>query len=39
MGFKEKVAEEFRLIQNEICAGLEKIDGKAKFKEDKWERP
>jgi coproporphyrinogen III oxidase len=26
-------------LQDEICAGLEKIDGKAKFEQDKWERP
>lgn len=26
-------------LQNRICAALEKADGKAKFVEDKWERP
>ncbi|HXP49728.1 MAG TPA: oxygen-dependent coproporphyrinogen oxidase [Bacteroidia bacterium] len=36
----KKVIEEFlRNLQDEICAGLEKSDGKAKFKEDLWERP
>jgi len=25
-------------LQDEICAGLESVDGKAKFIEDKWER-
>lgn len=26
-------------LQDNICAALEKADGKAKFEEDKWERP
>lgn len=25
-------------LQDEICAGLEEVDGKAKFKEDAWQR-
>src|SRR4051812_23329217 len=25
-------------LQNEICRGLEEVDGKAKFIEDRWER-
>jgi coproporphyrinogen III oxidase len=33
------IGDFFRNLQNEICAGLEKADGKAKFKEDNWERP
>lgn len=38
MDFKEKVAESYRVIQDEICRGLEKLDGAAKFKEELWER-
>ncbi|MDV7390753.1 coproporphyrinogen III oxidase, partial [Arthrospira platensis SPKY1] len=26
-------------LQNQICKGLEDIDGNAKFREDLWERP
>jgi len=26
-------------LQDQICAGLEQVDGKSKFVEDKWERP
>lgn len=26
-------------LQDEICSGLESVDGKGRFKEDKWERP
>jgi coproporphyrinogen III oxidase len=26
-------------LQDQICAGLEQVDGKAKFIEDSWERP
>ena len=26
-------------LQDEICNGLESIDGEAKFKEDSWDRP
>ena len=33
-------AKEFLLkLQDDICKGLEGIDGKAKFKEETWERP
>lgn len=35
---KEQIASEYQLIQDEICAGLEMLDGKAKFNEEKWER-
>lgn len=36
----KKVIEDFFLgLQDSICSGLEKEDGKARFKEDKWERP
>lgn len=36
---KHEVAEWMQSLQEEICSGLEKADGKAKFKEDVWERP
>lgn len=36
--FRSKVAVEFRKIQNEICFGIEQLDGKAKFTEDVWNR-
>ena len=35
---KETIVEDFLTIQNEICQALENCDGKAQFKEDKWER-
>ncbi len=35
---KTRVSQFMTTIQDEICAGLEKLDGKAKFKEDSWER-
>lgn len=35
---KEEVARQYQEIQDEICAGLEQLDGKAKFVEEKWER-
>lgn len=38
MGFKEKVAETYRTIQDEICRGLEELDGSAKFVEELWDR-
>lgn len=38
MGFKEEVAETYRTIQDEICRGLEELDGKAKFVEELWDR-
>ncbi len=36
---KNEIAEWFRNLQNRICNGLEALDGKAKFKEELWERP
>lgn len=36
---KEEIAEWFRGLQDSICSSLESLDGKAKFKEDKWDRP
>ncbi len=38
MDFKEKVAESYRKIQDQICNGLEKVDGLGKFEEEIWER-
>jgi len=35
---KEQIAEQYQLIQDEICAGLELADGNAKFVEEIWER-
>ncbi|WCT10085.1 oxygen-dependent coproporphyrinogen oxidase [Mucilaginibacter jinjuensis] len=35
---KELIAESYRQIQDEICAGLEALDGVAKFEEELWER-
>ena len=38
MVIKEKISADYQLIQDEICAALEQVDGKAKFEEEKWER-
>ena len=35
---KEKIAEAYQLIQDEICTGLELTDGSAKFQEELWQR-
>ena len=35
---KARVSEFMKTIQDEICAGLETLDGKGKFKEDSWQR-
>lgn len=35
---KEQIAESYRQIQDEICAGLELADGKGKFEEEIWTR-
>lgn len=35
---KKQVSKDFMAIQNHICKELELADGKAKFKEDKWNR-
>jgi len=35
---KEEIANRFRQLQDDICLGLEKADGKASFREDLWER-
>jgi coproporphyrinogen III oxidase len=33
-----KIAETYKIIQDEICQALEKLDGTAKFEEESWER-
>ena len=35
---KERVSQFMQGIQDEICAGLEELDGEAKFQEDSWQR-
>src|ERR1700683_151293 len=39
MTLREKFTDYIHSLQDTICAGLEGVDGKAKFIEDKWERP
>ncbi|TXC81987.1 oxygen-dependent coproporphyrinogen oxidase [Luteibaculum oceani] len=39
MEFRDSIAEKFQQIQNNICRGLEDLDGKSKFQEDLWQRP
>jgi coproporphyrinogen III oxidase len=39
MSIKEQFTSHIHELQNTICAELEKLDGKATFVEDKWERP
>jgi len=36
---KQRMAEFIQQLQDEICGGLEQLDGKARFREDPWERP
>jgi coproporphyrinogen III oxidase len=35
---KEQIAADYRQIQDEICSGLELVDGLGKFQEEVWER-
>ena len=35
---KIEIAQQFRLLQDHICGELERIDGKATFREDLWDR-
>jgi len=35
---KEQIAADYRQIQDEICVGLEQVDGLGKFQEEVWER-
>ena len=39
MSVREQFIQYIHGLQDSICAGLEAVDGKAKFIEDKWERP
>lgn len=39
MSVREQFADYIHGLQDAICTGLEEMDGKAKFIEDKWERP
>ena len=36
---KDKFYQYIQTLQDQICKGLEDIDGKAKFREDLWDRP
>jgi len=36
---KSQVSQFMRQLQDQVCAGLEELDGEAKFKQDQWERP
>ncbi|MDE5097312.1 MAG: oxygen-dependent coproporphyrinogen oxidase, partial [Trichodesmium sp. St16_bin4-tuft] len=36
---KERVSKFMQTLQDEICQGLEELDGVSKFKEDSWKRP
>lgn len=38
MILKERIAEEYQRIQDEICAAIEKLDGRARFEEEIWDR-
>jgi coproporphyrinogen III oxidase len=35
---KKQFTQYIQNLQNEICSALEKVDGKAKFREDSWDR-
>jgi len=35
---KEQISADYQQIQDEICAALEQVDGKARFEEELWER-
>ncbi|MBP6459954.1 MAG: oxygen-dependent coproporphyrinogen oxidase [Crocinitomicaceae bacterium] len=35
---KEQIAEQYKSLQEQICKGLEELDGKAVFRSDVWER-
>jgi len=36
---RERFSELIDKVQDQICEGIEKLDGSAKFHEDSWERP
>jgi len=33
------IADEYRIIQEELCDGLQELDGQSVFRSDDWERP
>ena len=35
---KNDIAQKYTLIQDQICQSLERLDGKSRFREDKWTR-
>jgi coproporphyrinogen III oxidase len=37
--WKNNFLPTYKNLQDQIVAGLEAVDGQAKFKEDLWERP
>jgi len=39
MSIRENFVNYIHQLQDEICAGLEGVDGSGKFEEDAWERP
>jgi coproporphyrinogen III oxidase len=39
MSIKQEWIDYIRDLQDRICWALEEVDGKAKFQEDRWERP
>lgn len=39
LSIKDQFTAHIRLLQHTICAGLEELDGKARFRSDVWERP
>ncbi len=39
MSIKDEFSAWLRNLQDTICNGLEQVDGKAKFIEDRWDRP
>ncbi len=39
MNVKDDWVDYIHHLQNKICAAIERVDGKAGFKEDKWNRP
>lgn len=36
---RSRVSQFMQQFQDQICAGLEQLDGGGKFREDSWERP
>jgi coproporphyrinogen III oxidase len=36
---KQRMADFIQKLQDDICAGLERLDGQGRFHEDRWERP